>query len=622
MNKIISKLLAARLAPLLPRLTVPNQSGFIKGRLISDNVLLAKELFHEIWKGVTSPNMVLKLDMEKAYDRVQWSFLIKILRKMGFSERGLGLIENCISPCWFSVLINGSVAGFFKSSRGLRQGDPISPSLFILAADYLSKLLDRLILRRKDMMYRTARYTMGISHLAYADDIMIFSQAQSSSILQLLECLKHYMEVSGQKVNVGKSCFYLDKKHQAWAREVREVLDPTKGAIKQIEQKMARFLWGSCDTSRKTHWIKWQTVCLPTDEGGLGIRSLADSVEAFSIKMWWRFREHDSLWAQYMYQKYCSISFPLVAYMSNRFSPMWRRLFKVGDLCREQVRWVVGNRNISFWHDSWVLDYPLANLCNSRQTRPSLKVNDLWEGEQWNERDLWVMAEEEGLPEEIVEKILQIPFDKRDRDRGRWKLTVNGQFTLASAWDLVRNRAGKRLIFEIIWERNEMVHRDKAFEVENIIRKVNMQLRNLVLAKVITPEQWRDCCPRLEVMSGAERVIRRRKVGRVQCWDQEEQVGGVVRDHEGEIVVAFSTGFEGGSAIEAEILAILAGVRLAKHHGSRLWIESDPNMVVKWLSEEQLGPAEFCTDLRMIRKELQGLEWRISDIFCSTPENL
>ena len=274
---------------------------------------------------MTSPNMVLKLDMEKAYDRVQWPFLLKVLRRMGFSEKWVSLIENCISPCWFSLLINGCPAGFFKSSRGLRQGDPISLSLFILAADYLSRLLDRLILGRKELMYRTTRYTMGVSHLAYADDIIIFSQAQRSALLSLTECLEHYMEVSGQKVNVGKSCFYLDKKHFSWAREVKEVsgfqhgslpfmylgvpvfrgpkktslfmfirdkisawihswshrhlsfggrltlirrvlgalpihifqvLDPTKGALMQIEQMFARFLWGSCDSSKKTHWIK------------------------------------------------------------------------------------------------------------------------------------------------------------------------------------------------------------------------------------------------------------------------------------------------------------------------------------------------------------------------------
>lgn len=204
MNKIISKLLASRMAPLVPLVTVPNQSGFIKGRLISDNVLLAKELFHEIWMGTTAPNMVLKLDMEKAYDRVQWLFLLKIMQKLGFSDKWVSFIERCISPCWFSILINGCSAGFFKSSRGLRQGDPISPTLFVLAADYLLRILNRLILGKEDMMYRTARYSFGVSHLAYADDIIIFSQAQRPTILKISECLNHYMAVSGQKVNVER----------------------------------------------------------------------------------------------------------------------------------------------------------------------------------------------------------------------------------------------------------------------------------------------------------------------------------------------------------------------------------------------------------------------------------
>ena len=138
----------------------------------------------------------------------------------------MGMIERCVNPCWFSILINGSPAGFFKSSRGLRQGDPLSPSLFILAADYLSYLsrtLDPLILGNKKMRYCTARYSMGVSHLAYADDIIIFTQARRASLRKLKNCLKHYMEVSGQKINDGKSFFYIDKKHEGWAAGVTSV---------------------------------------------------------------------------------------------------------------------------------------------------------------------------------------------------------------------------------------------------------------------------------------------------------------------------------------------------------------------------------------------------------------
>ncbi|CAA0824144.1 Unknown protein, partial [Striga hermonthica] len=130
-NKIISKILNSRLAPLLPHLVSPNQSGFIKDRVISDNILLAQEMIHDISHAnrKRTPNLVLKLDMAKAYDRVEWSFLRKVLFWMGFPNHWINFVEACVEHCTFSVLINGRPMTFFPSTRGLRQGDPLSPSL-------------------------------------------------------------------------------------------------------------------------------------------------------------------------------------------------------------------------------------------------------------------------------------------------------------------------------------------------------------------------------------------------------------------------------------------------------------------------------------------------------------
>lgn len=144
-NKVFSRVVHERVVNLLPTLISYEQAGFVKGRSIIENVILTQEIINDIrLRTREGPNVVIKLDMNKAYDRLTWLFLTKVLRKVGFCERFIGIVYGIIVNNWYSVLINGQPYGFFKSTIGVKQGDHLSPTLFILAAEALSRGLNAL----------------------------------------------------------------------------------------------------------------------------------------------------------------------------------------------------------------------------------------------------------------------------------------------------------------------------------------------------------------------------------------------------------------------------------------------------------------------------------------------
>ena len=129
----------------LPSIISDTQSAFVNGRLITNNVLVAFEMMHHInlRKLGAIGEMALKLDMSKAYDRVEWACLDKIMEKLGFHPRWRGLMMQCISSVIYAIQINGKPSGQIFPSRGICQGDPLSPYLFLICAEGLSALIKK-----------------------------------------------------------------------------------------------------------------------------------------------------------------------------------------------------------------------------------------------------------------------------------------------------------------------------------------------------------------------------------------------------------------------------------------------------------------------------------------------
>ncbi|KAL6205195.1 hypothetical protein ACLB2K_022457 [Fragaria x ananassa] len=186
--KIGSKLLANRLKPLLDDMISPYQSAYVPGRLISDNSLVAFEIAHYLkrLRGSIARFCALKLDMSKAYDRVEWCFLRVVLLQLGFCDQWVGWIMNCVETVSYSFVINGEVRGMIKPSRGLRQGDSISPYLFLICAKVLSRLIRGA--EREGKLHGVSICTGAptITHLFFAYDSFIFCRADEEECGDLM----------------------------------------------------------------------------------------------------------------------------------------------------------------------------------------------------------------------------------------------------------------------------------------------------------------------------------------------------------------------------------------------------------------------------------------------------
>ncbi|XP_059292008.1 uncharacterized protein LOC132045445 [Lycium ferocissimum] len=479
-NKIISKILANRLNPLLPALISENQSGLISGRLITDNVMLTQEIVHNISKNNKRGNVVLKLDMAKAYDRLH---------------------------------------GFFTSSHGLKEGDPISPSLFVLVVEVLSRSLNNLLLNPNFIPFTMNRNGPQITHLAYADDIVIFSSGNTKSVKLVMKQIVKYERVSGQLVNPDKSCFltcpktcayrinrlrkctgfmdkefpftylgcpiYIGKKKisyfdsmvtkvfkrlngwqgnmlscggrqiliksviQALPTYILSAINPPKRTLELIEKHMCNFFWGTDNGKNKYHWCDWDKLCFPKDESGIVIRNMMDISNTLAVKRWWRFRSMNSLWADFLKAKYCIRKHHIAKKWVPGDSQAWKHLLWARDKSEKCINWKINSGDCNFWWDDWTGMGPLAQICPDFMigNGQRIKVRDFMNNNRWNVQKLY-----NTIPDHIALFIRSVGIgDVNDRDYAVWKATDNGQYSNKFAWTIIRSLRQKAPLITRIW---------------------------------------------------------------------------------------------------------------------------------------------------------------------------
>lgn len=228
--KFIARLLVRRIKPLLPSVIVPNQTAFVKGRFIVENTLLAGELVNGYHRKKGPKRITIKVDIAKAFDTLSWDFLFNCLQGLQLPPVLLSWLRACVCSPNFTIGYNGRVHGYFKGKRGLRQGDPLSPYIFVIAMNMISLMLNQAAADLK-IKYHHKCSKSKLTHLCFADDLLIFMEGSLSSVQNVLQVLKEFELRSGLAVSIEKSSFFASGITQQELNEIKFSTEMPNGSL-------------------------------------------------------------------------------------------------------------------------------------------------------------------------------------------------------------------------------------------------------------------------------------------------------------------------------------------------------------------------------------------------------
>lgn len=205
--KLLLKVLANRLKGVLGNLISEEQTAFVKGRNINESIFMVNEVIHAM-KTQGIDGLILKIDFSKAYDTVDWSCLLHVMECVNMNQHWINWIKVILETTKMSILINGSPTEEFSPKRGIRQGDPLAPYLFLLIGEVLSRLIDRAVSTGACQGINFKFHNRTISHFQYADDTVLFIQNSKKDIRGMKRVLLLFQSITGLAINFNKSLVY------------------------------------------------------------------------------------------------------------------------------------------------------------------------------------------------------------------------------------------------------------------------------------------------------------------------------------------------------------------------------------------------------------------------------
>lgn len=202
--KLTSKVLVNRLKPFMDIIIANLQGAYIPGMIITDKIIVAHELLHFMKHNIKGKveKIAVKLNMSKAYDRVEWPYLISTMKALGFHPKWIELIMTCVTIDSYSILVNGKLGASFSPTRGLRQRNPLSSYLFLICTKGLSSMISQL--ERWEKLQGASLGSRGssrVSLLFFTNYNILFYRATRDEWHKIKKILQLYKQASGQKVN-------------------------------------------------------------------------------------------------------------------------------------------------------------------------------------------------------------------------------------------------------------------------------------------------------------------------------------------------------------------------------------------------------------------------------------